>query len=73
MHYYAAWTDSHCLIGCWHEHKSVAEAVPCIENAGGYVVAVENGLDRCLTPQEEAEFQLALDCCYRGFPHRLLQ
>jgi len=57
MHYSAAWTECGCLISCWHEHKTVPEAAACIPCAGGYVVAVENGVMRSLTADEEAEFQ----------------
>lgn len=57
IYYSAAWTECGCLIGCWHEHKTVAEAASCIPCAGGYVVAVENGAMRSLTAVEEAEFQ----------------
>jgi hypothetical protein len=37
----------------------VGEAVACISCAGSYVIAVENGVLRALTPQEEAQFQHA--------------
>ena|ERR1700739_3567665 len=57
MHYSAAWTDSGFLLGCSHEHEAIAEADSCIPCAGGYVVALENGVMRSLTAQEEAEFQ----------------
>jgi hypothetical protein len=43
MHYSAAWTDSGFLLGCAHEHETIAEADSCIPCAGGYVVAVERG------------------------------
>jgi len=58
--YFAAWTDSGFLLGCDHEHQTVTAAVGCISCAGGYVIAVENGVLRALTDDEEAEFQLAL-------------
>lgn len=58
VYYFAAWTDSDCLRGCDHQHKTVTSAVACINIAGGYVIAVENQL-RELTEAEEAEFQLA--------------
>jgi hypothetical protein len=60
IHYFAAWTDSDCLVGCDHEHQTVISAVPCIRSCGGYVVAVENGHLRQLTDQEELEFQHAM-------------
>ena len=37
--------------------QTVGEAVLCIRSAGGYVVAAETGVMRCLTAEEEAEFQ----------------
>jgi hypothetical protein len=58
VYYFAAWTDSNCLLGCDHRHQTVTSAVACINVAGGYVVAVETQL-RELTEEEEAEFQLA--------------
>ena len=57
MSYSAAWTDSGFLLDCSHEHETIAEADSCIPCAGGYVVAVENGVMRSLTAKEEAEFQ----------------
>jgi len=57
MCYSAAWTDSGFLLACPHEHETVGEADSCIPCAGGYVVGVENGVMRFLTPEEEAEFQ----------------
>lgn len=60
IYYFAAWTDSGCLLGCDDEHQTVTEAVDChssISHAGSYVVAVENGILRALTDVEEAEFQ----------------
>src|SRR5208282_2734158 len=57
MYYFAAWTDSRFLLGCSHEHETIREADPCIPCAGGYVVAVENGVMRSLTAAEEAEWQ----------------
>jgi hypothetical protein len=58
--YFAAWTDSGCLLGCDHEHQTVTSAVPCISCAGGYVIAVEKGALRAMTDPEEAEFQHAM-------------
>jgi hypothetical protein len=68
LYYFAAWTDSGCLIGCSHEHGTVSEAVACIACAGGYVIAVENGVLRALTAEEEAQFQRAIDAAYRDRP-----
>jgi hypothetical protein len=60
IYYSAAWTECGCLISCWHEHETVAEAASCIPCAGGYVVAVENGSTRSLTAEEESESQCAV-------------
>lgn len=57
IYYFAAWTDSGCLLGCDHEHQTVSDAVACISCAGGYVIAVENSVYRPLNDIEEAEFQ----------------
>jgi hypothetical protein len=54
---FAAWTDSGFFLGCSHEHETIVGADSCIPCAGGYVVAVENGVMRSLTEEEEAEFQ----------------
>ncbi|MGA8490342.1 MAG: hypothetical protein WB711_07970 [Terriglobales bacterium] len=58
--YFAAWTDSGCLLGCDHEHQTVTSAVACITCAGGYVVAAEKSVLRALTDAEEEEFQRAM-------------
>ena len=58
--YFAACTDSGCLLGCDHQHETVISATACISHAGGYVVAVEVGEPRALTDEEEAEFQHAM-------------
>jgi hypothetical protein len=55
-YYFAAWTECGCLLGCEHKHKTVTEAVNCIPRAGGYLVAVQNGLHRALNGQEEREY-----------------
>ena len=68
IYYFAAWTDSGCLLGCSHEHGTVGEAVACFSCAGGYVVAVENGVLRALTTEEESQFQLAISEAYRDRP-----
>jgi hypothetical protein len=59
-YYFAAWTDSDCLLGCDHEHKTVTSAAACISSVGGYVVAVTKGRLRELDDTEEAEFQRAM-------------
>jgi hypothetical protein len=58
--YFAAWTDSGCLLGCDHEHQTVTSAAACISCAGGYVLAVERSILRPPTDAEEAEFQRAM-------------
>ena len=57
--YFAAWTDSGCLLGCDHQHMTLASAVACTASAcaGAYVIAVERGEYRELNTKEEAEFQ----------------
>jgi hypothetical protein len=60
IYYSAAWTDSGCLISCWHEHPTIREATECINGAAGYVVGIEDGVMRALTVDEEAEFQRAI-------------
>ena len=59
MYYAAAWTECGCQINCSHQHRTVGDAVPCIRRAGGYVVAVDAGTPRSLTPEEEADFRYA--------------
>ena len=57
IYYFAAWTDSGCLLGCDHEHQTVCEAVAYISCAGGCVIALESSVYRALNDIEEAEFQ----------------
>ena len=59
-YYSAAWTECGCLITCGHQHRSVGEVLACIQSAGGYAVAVEANVMRCLTAREEVEFQCAV-------------
>jgi hypothetical protein len=59
-HYYAAYTEGECIVGCEHKHKTVISATACISSAGGYVVAVTKRKPRELTDAEEDEFQLAM-------------
>ena len=63
LYYFAAWTDSECLLGCDHKHLTVVAAVVCAQSAsaGAYLVAVEDGLLRELSDREEREFQLAMN------------
>ena len=60
MYYFAAWTESGCLLGCDHEHHTIASASACMSKPGSYVVAIENGRLRALNDAEEAEFQRAV-------------
>lgn len=55
--YFVAWDDSGCLLGCLHEHPTISETVECINCAGAYVVAIESGVLRALTVDEESEFK----------------
>jgi len=59
LYYFAAWTDSGCLLGCDHHHRTVISAATCVSEAGGYVVAVEEGKYRALNQKEEELFRLA--------------
>jgi hypothetical protein len=59
LYYFAAWTDSGCLLGCEHHHQTVISAANCISEAGGYVIAVEKGRLRTLNDAEEELFRLA--------------
>ena len=71
IYYSAAWADSGFFVDCSHAHESIGEADSCIPCAGGYIVAVQNGVTRALTAEEEAEFQLAhypLHCAAQGVP-----
>jgi hypothetical protein len=61
LYYFAAWTDSGCLLGCAHEHGTISEAAACISSAGGYIVAVENGALRALTAEEEESQNIAVE------------
>jgi len=60
IYYFSAWTDSGCLMGCEHEHLTVTSAVACISCAGGYVLALEKGVQRTLNDAEQAEFHTAM-------------
>ena len=55
--YSVAWDDSGCLLSCWHEHPTISEAAECITCAGAYLLALENGVLRALTADEESEFK----------------
>jgi hypothetical protein len=57
IYYFAANSDGRCLWGCEHKHRTICSAVACLDSAGGYVIAVENGGIRELNETEEREFQ----------------
>jgi hypothetical protein len=59
-YYLASYAEGKFLVTCSHAHLAVHSAVACISTAGGYVVAVEDGLLRALTDAEEVEFQKAV-------------
>lgn len=59
-HYCAAYAEGKCFTTCFHQHQTVHSAAACIEQAGSYVVAVENGSIRSLTKAEEKEFRTAI-------------
>ena len=69
VYYFAAWTDSGCLLGCEHHHQTVISAANCISEAEGYVIAVEKGKLRALNAVEEKLFSVAL---YGGETSRLI-
>ena len=51
---YVATDRNYMSPGC-DGHGSIAEAVKCLQSAGDYLYAVENGSPRALTPMEEQE------------------
>ncbi len=59
-YYRATYAEGKCLIACFHQHQTVHSAAACMEQAGSYVVAVENGAIRPLTQAEEKEFHSAI-------------
>lgn len=77
LYYFAAYTDSGCLISCGHEHPTVISAVACVSCAEAYVIAVEKNQLRQLNDPEETEFQIARwgsETARRRFsPFRLLK
>jgi hypothetical protein len=60
LYYFAAWTDSHCVVGCEHQHETIISATAWCKSAGAYVVAIENGELRELDEKEERQFQYAM-------------
>jgi hypothetical protein len=54
VHYEAAWSDSSCYCRCFHAHPTLIEAAKCgMAQPGFYVIAIESGLTRELTADEE--------------------
>lgn len=60
LYYFAACTDYDCVAGCDHKHATLTAAVACIQSAGGYVIAVENGQLRKLDEEEERQYKSAM-------------
>lgn len=54
-YYYAVWEECGCLVSCFHQHQTIAEAETCVTGAGSYIAAIEDGVERSLTAGEEAE------------------
>ena len=50
--YVAYWSEGKLLILCGHQHKTVAEAVACIQGADGSVKAFTDSKERPLTDEE---------------------
>jgi hypothetical protein len=54
IHYEAAWSDSSCFCRCFHAHPTLTDAAKCgMAQPGFYVIAVESGLTRELTANED--------------------
>jgi hypothetical protein len=54
VHYEAAWTDSWAYCQCFHSRQTIMEAAKCgLTRPGFYVVAVEAGVSRELTADED--------------------
>jgi hypothetical protein len=53
-HYEAAWSDSSCYCRCFHTHLTLIDAAKCgAPHPGFYVIAIESGETRELTPDED--------------------
>lgn len=63
-HYVACWVQDNCQIRCWHQHKIISEAANCIQTPGGFIRAVSNGRERCLTYEEQEQYIRALLTLY---------
>jgi len=51
-HYVACWFQDNCQIPCWHQHKTIPEAVACIQGIDSSVKAITDGRERPLTDEE---------------------
>ncbi len=62
LYYFAANTDSGCVISCGHEHATLVGAVACLPTvgAGGYVIAFQDGQERTLDQEEQLEVHAAI-------------
>ena len=54
-HYVAFWSEGNVLILCGHQHKTLPEAVACIQSADGFVKAFTDGRERSLTDEEHQQ------------------
>jgi len=54
-HYVAFWSEGNVLILCGHQHKTLPEAVACIQSADGFVKAFTDGRERPLTEEERQQ------------------
>ena len=55
--YVAYWSEGKLLILCGHQHKTVAEAVACIQGADGSVKAFTDSKERPLTDEERLDIR----------------
>jgi hypothetical protein len=54
VYYEAAWTDSWAYCQCFHSHQTIMDAARCgPKQRGFYLVAVEAGVSRELTADED--------------------
>ena len=55
VRYEAAWSDSRAYSHCFHKHPTLIEAARCgMPQPGFYVLAIERGKERQLTPAEDS-------------------
>src|SRR5438128_11157277 len=65
-HYVAGWVQDNCQIRCWHQHKTVSEAVACVDSVTGFVMAVTDGRERHLNYEEQGALVRVLLTLYLG-------